>query len=217
METQTQAQSARSFYNRLSTSYEALSERSERPARLRGLRLLNPESGEHFLEIGFGTGHAVVALGHAVGSTGSVHGIDVSEGMLGLAQARVTEEGLGAWTHLQLADALHLPFEAKSFDGVFISFTLELFGDEQIPLVLAQIQRVLKDSGRLVVVCLSKEPSDTVATRLYERLHRLFPSFLDCHPIQPAELLETAHFQVQANEAFSMWGITGRAVLARPL
>lgn len=216
MNVHSQADSARKYYNRLSGSYEALSEGSERQPRLQGLRLLNPQKNEHFLEIGCGTGHAVIAMAHAVGPDGHVDGIDVSEAMLALAETRAIEEGVEEWTHLQVADAQKLPFEVASFDGVFVSFTLELFSDTEIPLVLAEIRRVLKPGGRLAVVALSKESHDTIATRVYETLHRLFPTMIDCHPIHAPELLEAAGFNVESNEPFSMWGITGRALLARP-
>ena len=58
----------RSFYDRLSRYYDALSDASEHSFRERGLALLDLKSGESVLEIGFGTGHALVDMKRAVGA-----------------------------------------------------------------------------------------------------------------------------------------------------
>lgn len=66
--------------------YDLLAEHSEQPLRETAMKMLAPAPGEHLLEIGFGTGHVLVELAKAVGPTGKVSGIDISENML--AQAR---------------------------------------------------------------------------------------------------------------------------------
>jgi hypothetical protein len=52
----------RAFYHKVSRVYDLLSERSEAPMRKAGLRLLEVARGERLLELGFGTGHSLVAL-----------------------------------------------------------------------------------------------------------------------------------------------------------
>ena len=73
------------FYDKIAPVYDLLAEHSERPMREIGLRLLAAAPGEHLLEIGFGTGHILAELANAVGPTGSVSGIDISENMLARA------------------------------------------------------------------------------------------------------------------------------------
>jgi predicted methyltransferase len=51
---------------------------SEAPARQAGLDLLAVQPGEKVLEVGFGTGHCLVALAQAVAPTGKVYGIDIA-------------------------------------------------------------------------------------------------------------------------------------------
>jgi SAM-dependent methyltransferase len=46
------------------------------------------------LEIGCGTGHALVSLAGEVGTSGQVHGVDVSSGMMAVARRRVESAGL---------------------------------------------------------------------------------------------------------------------------
>lgn len=205
--------STRDWYNRLSSVYDRLSDSSERPARLRGLKLINAQPGERVLEIGFGTGHGVIALAHAVGPTGEVSGIDLADRMAEVAQARVDSEGVSSWVRLRVGDARKLPYAANSFDAVFMSFTLELFDDREIPLVLSEAKRVLRSGGRITTVALSKEPGQTVSTRIYEKLHDWFPRYVDCHPIDVEGALADAGFEIRTQENFSLWGIAGRVVL----
>jgi hypothetical protein len=49
-----------------------MADHSEVPARQAGLDLLAVQPGEKVLEVGFGTGHCLVALAQAVGPTGKV-------------------------------------------------------------------------------------------------------------------------------------------------
>ena len=86
------------------------------------------------LEIGFGTGHCLVALAEGVGPHGRVVGLDISDGMLSIARQRLQQEGLSERVSLHLGDAADLDFiEAGSLDGIFMSFTLELFDNPEIP------------------------------------------------------------------------------------
>lgn len=68
------------FYNKISHVYDVLSERSEAPMRKAGLELLKTRIGESVLEIGFGTGHCLVALTRAVGPNGRVVGMSKEGG-----------------------------------------------------------------------------------------------------------------------------------------
>ena len=77
---QTKAET-KAFYNKISHVYDLLAEHSEGPMRRAGLDQLDAKPGEKVLEIGFGTGHALVSLAQSVGPTGRVYGLDLSDGM----------------------------------------------------------------------------------------------------------------------------------------
>ena len=104
------------------------------------------------MEIGFGTGHSLVALAKAVGPKSTVFGLDLSDRMLQRAKASLAKFNLLARTRLRCADATQLPYAANSMDAVFMSFTLELFDTPEIPKVLRECKRVLRPGGRIVVV-----------------------------------------------------------------
>ena len=102
---------------------------------------------------------------------------------------------LPAGPHAPLGDAVDLNFiEAGSLDGVFMSFTLELFDTPEIPEVLRECQRVLRPGGRLVVIGMSKEGPKDPLVNVFEWTHKHFPKFLDCRPIYVRQALEQAGF-----------------------
>ena len=209
------ANPTKAFYDRISRVYDLISDSSEHKARERGVELLAAASGETVLVVGFGTGHAAAALGHAVGPGGKVFGIDISEGMLEVARKRLSDEGVANVVELSIGDARQLTFSDQTFDAAFISFTLELFDNADIPRVLGQIHRVLRPGGRLAVVSMSKEPHETLMTDLYVWMHRHFPHFVDCRPIPVVEHLAQANFQVERLEKQSIWGLPVAIALAR--
>lgn len=195
----------RHYYDRIARIYDLMADRSEAPARQTGLDLLAAQPGETVLEIGFGTGHCLAALAQAVGPTGTVHGLDISEGMLKHAQENLQKAGLAARVQLACGDALNLPYPTATLDAVFMSFTLELFDTPEIPRVLAECMRVLRPGGRIAVVGMSKEAGRGVIFHLYEWTHQHFPNFVDCRPIFVARALEEAGFRIAKQEHTNIW------------
>ena len=210
---------ARSFYDRISTAYDALADASEHGARERGLELLAVGEGEAALEIGYGTGHSVVELARAVGATGAVHGVDISQGMRKVAFARVSEAGLAGRVHLKVAAAPPLDYADATFDAVTLSFTLELFPLGAIPGVLSEVRRVLKPDGRLGVVSMATVRDgehESVLERAYKWMHRHFPHIVDCEPIDLEGLLEASGYSLVAAERVEIWTMPVAIAVARP-
>lgn len=203
------------WYDRISPWYDALVARFDRAPRNHGINLLNAETGDWVLEVGFGTGRALVSLADSVGSNGRVVGLDSSGGMCDVTRERVAEADVADRVSLVRGDAERPPFDGDAFDAVFASFTLELFDTPALPTVLGEWRRVLRDDGRLGVVALSKRDAGPV-TRAYERLHEAFPRYADCRPIFVRELLEEAGFTVVEAETYPLWGLTAEIVVATP-
>jgi len=209
-------EATRSFYDRISKAYDLLSDASERAARDKGLEQLAVRPGEKALEIGFGTGHALVALAEAVGPAGSVAGVDISEGMRDVALGRLKSAGLDGRVDLRVEAAPPLNFDDASFDAVFMSFTLELFPAGVIPTVLAEARRVLKPGGRLGVVAMAeKDGPPTLIERAYAWMHRHFPHIVDCRPIDVCALLDRTGFRREAEADLQIWSIPVKSVVAR--
>ena len=209
------SEAARRSYNRLSRWYDLLSAGFERDFRNSGLGLIDAKEGETILEIGFGTGHCIIELAKAVGRSGMVYGIDISDGMLREASGRVRGAGLTERVYMERGDALRLPFKEEFFDAVFMSFTLELFHSTEIPAVLDQCRRVLKKDGRICVVSLSKKEEPGLMIKLYLRAHSRFPGLVDCRPIYAQDDLEEAGFLTKESTHMKKLGLPVDIVLAR--
>lgn len=195
----------KAFYNKICRFYDLLSDRSEAPMRKAGLAMLKASSGEKVLEIGFGTGHCLAELAKAVGSTGIVYGIDLSNGMLKLAQQQLKKAGLAQRVKLRCGDASSLPYPDSRLDAIFMSFTLELFDTPEIPQILAECCRTLRPGGRLVVAGMSKEGPKDPLVHVFEWTHRHFPNFLDCRPIYIRQSMEAAGFTIRKSLVRHMW------------
>ena len=207
----------RRFYDRISRVYDLLSDRSESASRERGLALLSPAPGERLLELGAGTGHGLELLAHATAPGGKVVGLDLSTGMLAVTRERLAAEGLLGPVCLHAGDARRLPFADGSFDGAFLSFTLELFGTDDRRRVLAELARTLRSGGRLAVVSMLLTEPHGLMVDLYQWLHRHFPHIIDCQPIDVTGTVEQGGFRLEILDETRIFGLPVAEVLARRL
>jgi ubiquinone/menaquinone biosynthesis C-methylase UbiE len=105
-------------------------------------------AGSAVLEAGCGVGAQTVAL--ARNSPGArITSVDISASSLEDARARVNAAGL---TNVQFrqADIFTLPFEAESFDHVFVCFVLEHLARPVD--ALTALKRLLKPGGTITVI-----------------------------------------------------------------
>ena len=201
-------------YDRISRWYDWLAGSSEQPLAKLGLIKLKAIPGETVLEIGFGTGNALLSLATAVGDSGRVVGIDLSPGMFKVASEKLLRANLSKRVTLEQGDAAALPFGADSFDAIFTSFTLELFDTPEIPIVLAECRRVLKPGGRMGVVAMARDPYEELPVRIYEWFHQHLPAYVDCRPIYVQSVLVRAGFQIRDITCKKMWGLPVEICLA---
>jgi len=87
-----------------------------------------PQPGERVLDVGCGTGATAIPFAAAVGPTGHVTGVDISEPMLGQCRENIAKAGARNIT-LVLADAQVHRFAADSFDLLISRFGVMFFAD----------------------------------------------------------------------------------------
>ena len=201
-------------YNKMSRFYGFLSNGSEKRFVKEAIRkVLKPREGELVLEPGFGTGQVLMALAGEVGESGKVYGIDISDGMVEATRKRLAKAGLSGRAELLRGDACEMPYDDGFFDAIFMSFTLELFDDNDIPVVLSECMRVLKEGGRLCVASMSNQGKHGMMMKTYVWSHEKFPDFVDCRPIFAKKAVEDAGFKVTSQEIMSMWGLPVEIIL----
>ena len=173
----TSASLSDSFKSRDAASYDSVTDEFDRftqilttPLAQRLISLVDPWLGERILDIGTGTGVVAFEAARRVGVGGRVVGIDLSQGMLGMARAKAARAGLSSRVEFLKMDAEALSVEDRSFGAVVSLFALFHFPD---PLAaLKEMFRVLYPGGRLVVAVGSGAPLLS-ATGLFHRLGRL--------------------------------------------
>ncbi len=206
-------QEARAWYDTLSPWYDVTMGPFERTYRSSGIELLDAKRGERIVDVGSGTGEALVSIACSVGEMGHVVGVDIAEGMCERALEKAETSTVPERIDIVCGDALYLPFRNDSLDAVFMSFTLELFDTPDIPVVLDECRRVLDDGGRICVVALSKRNA-TLATSIYERIHSIAPRYVDCRPIYVQQTLHDEGFDIVEGRNERMWGLPLELVLA---
>jgi SAM-dependent methyltransferase len=87
-----------------------------------------PQPGERVLDVGCGTGATAIPFAAAIGPTGRVTGIDISEPMLGQARQNIANAGAANITLVQ-ADAQVHRFPPHSFDLLISRFGVMFFAD----------------------------------------------------------------------------------------
>jgi demethylmenaquinone methyltransferase/2-methoxy-6-polyprenyl-1,4-benzoquinol methylase len=112
----------------------------------------NLNEGDRVLDIAGGTGDLARAFARRVGASGQVVHTDINEAMLRTGRDRLLDEGLALPT--TICDAEQLPFRSGSFDLVSVAFGLRNMTHKE--LALAEMSRVLRDGGRLLVLEFSK-------------------------------------------------------------
>jgi len=107
---------------------------------------------EHVLDVASGSGDLARQLARRVGPGGLVWATDINRAMLSRGRDRLLDEGL--MVPVAQCDAERLPFPDASFDCVTVGFGLRNMTHKEA--ALAEMARVLKPGGRLLVLEFSK-------------------------------------------------------------
>ena len=116
------------------------------------IQISGVKSGERVLDVAGGSADLSRKFAKRVGPTGQVWLTDINNAMLRVGRDRMIDDGL-AMPAAQ-CDAERLPFPSNYFDCVSIAFGLRNVTHKEV--ALAEMQRVLKPGGRLLVLEFSK-------------------------------------------------------------
>ena len=206
------AQHVRSVFDSVAPSYDVMNDLMSaglhRLWKRYTITVANPQPGDQVLDIAGGTGDLSLAFARHVGPTGRVVHTDINEAMLREGRNRLLDLGLALPT--LVCDAEQLPFESNRFDLVSVAFGLRNMTHKDR--ALAEMQRVLKPGGKLLVLEFSRvakpleKAYDWYSFNILPKLGRLVANDEDSyrylaesirmHPGQEAlrQLMKTAGF-----------------------
>lgn len=116
------------------------------------IQISGVRAGERVLDVAGGSADLSRKFAKRVGPTGQVWLTDINNAMLRVGRDRLIDDGLAM--PVAQCDAEHLPFPSDYFDCVSIAFGLRNVTHKEI--ALAEMRRVLKPGGRLLVLEFSK-------------------------------------------------------------
>ncbi len=129
------------------------------------VKAIDPQPGERVLDIAAGTGTSSAAIAR---TGANVVGLDLSAGMLDEARRKHRD------VEFVLGNAEKLPFVSDEFDAVTISFGLRNVNDPKA--ALAEMYRVLKPGGRLVICEFSRPPVAVLRASYFAYLKYVMPT-----------------------------------------
>lgn len=144
------------IYNTQAAQYERLVAREDHKGHLLpALEEIRPFSGLAVVESGAGTGRLATLLAPLVAR---ILVCDIMPAMLAIAEEKRQREG---WHHWQpaVADHRYLPIAAETADVVLVGWSLSHFSawypqswQQEIGTALAEMERVLRSNGTLIII-----------------------------------------------------------------
>ena len=124
-------------------------------------KLISRQHPSSILDVATGTADLAIQLAHD-NVDAIVSGVDLSEKMLSIGKQKVNGKKLSDRIHLEVADAIALPFSDNSFDAVTVAFGVRNFSDREAG--LSEMVRVCRNGGRVAVLEFSHPTKALVKT-----------------------------------------------------
>uniref|UniRef100_UPI00404B928F class I SAM-dependent methyltransferase n=1 Tax=Gelidibacter sp. TaxID=2018083 RepID=UPI00404B928F len=137
-------------YNWLTSFYDATIKLTmpEKKFRSKLINYLNPQESEQILEFGFGTGQNLIIANNQNNNAHYV-GLDIDPKVKYIAEEKFKKIGLKI--KLDLYDGNHFPYADNTFDKVFSSLVFHQLDKSSKKSCLAEINRVLKPDGEIII------------------------------------------------------------------
>lgn len=153
---QAKAQRVRGVFDSVAPKYDVMNDLMSmglhRVWKAYTVTVANVKEGFEVLDIAAGTGDLALAFAKKVGKTGRVVHTDINHAMLAAGRDRLLDAGVQLPT--LVCDAEQLPFANDHFDVVSVAFGLRNMTHKDV--ALAEMHRVLKPGGKLLVLEFSK-------------------------------------------------------------
>ena len=199
-------------YDSISKIYDLWGGLTESRARSRALELAQIKNGQKILEVAVGTGLAFYEIVKR-NPDGTNIGIDISAGMLKKARKRLSQLSEANY-ELKKASAFHLEGDDEQFDVLINNYMFDLIPFDQMGAVLAEFKRVLKKSGKLVLVNMTI--GERFGSGIYDFMYRVSPRLMGgCRGIRLSEKLNEHGFRVKVREYHQQCLFPSEVILAQ--
>lgn len=121
----------------------------DRRWRRAAVESLRPYAPQRILDVATGTGDFAMLAARTL-KPAALLGVDISEGMLDVGRRKVQAAGMAGVVSFAKDDCMALSQPAGSFDAVMVAYGVRNF--EDLDRGLAEMRRVLRDGGRLVII-----------------------------------------------------------------
>jgi demethylmenaquinone methyltransferase/2-methoxy-6-polyprenyl-1,4-benzoquinol methylase len=176
LQSQSKEQFVHSVFESIAPKYDfmndLLSFRRHKAWRKFTMERMNIRPGASALDVCCGTCDWTLQLAEQSGS-GEIVGLDFSQNMLEVGQAKVNGRGKERQIRLIEGNAMSLPFEDNRFDCATIGFALRNVPD--LRQVLSEMRRVVKPGGMVVSLELSKPTWQPFKSIYYFYFQRVLP------------------------------------------
>jgi demethylmenaquinone methyltransferase / 2-methoxy-6-polyprenyl-1,4-benzoquinol methylase len=155
------------FLNRL------LSFGIDRRWRTEAVQLLSYRKGSRILDVATGTGDVALEIARTTPLSVRITGADFSKEMVELGKEKVAASPYAGRIDFQVAPCEDLPFPDNTFDSITIAFGIRNVVDRRLG--LAEMRRVLRPGGRMIILEFSTPRSDLFRWIYYFYFRRLLP------------------------------------------
>lgn len=176
-------------------------------------RQLHVVDRERILDVGTGTGRTLALLARA-NPSGWTEGLDTTPAMLTRARRRLSRCSHTRYG-IRRGTATALPYPKDTFDAVFSSYTLDVLPRSQLRPALAELHRVVRPTGRLVLVYMA--PPVRPIEHLWAAIARYCPAVLGGdRPLHLKSPLRETGFSISSYATRTQLGLRSAIVRAVP-
>jgi ubiquinone/menaquinone biosynthesis C-methylase UbiE len=202
------------LYDGKSWYYDVWAYLTEKKAQSRAIELAKIENGLTILDVAVGTGNLFNQILKR-NPNGINVGIDISNGMLTKAKSKLKKQPNQNYI-LDIGSAFDIKMDEHSVDILFNNYMFDLIPFNQMGAILDEFLRVLRPSGKLVLVNMTK--AERVGADVYEQIYKIFPSLMGgCRGVVQKRILTEYGFKVITREYIQQMLFPSEVILATKL
>ena len=185
------------LYDRMAWFYDVWAHFTERKAQNIAIELAKIEDGMTILDVAVGTGMLFNQV-LKKNPNGNNIGIDISKGMLTKAKLKLSKQPSQNYS-LEIGTAFDIKMDEHFCDILFNNYMFDLIPFSEMEAIVDEFYRVLKPSGKLVLVNMTK--AEEFGVGIYEQIYKLSPSFMGgCRGVRQSNTLTKNGFNVVTRE-----------------